>query len=91
MLLISKTARILANHRRKNVETPRTGLVLVLRLGKRARRSVALVGAAPAGLVPLCNRGTLGRIRFLGFALELKQGLRVAGRSVARPNPCVAA
>jgi hypothetical protein len=31
------------------------------------------------------------RIRFLSFALELKQGLRVAGRSVARPNPCVAA
>jgi hypothetical protein len=69
----------------------RTALVLVLRLGKRARRSVALVGAAPAGLAPLCSRDALGRIRFLGFALELKQGLRVAGRSVARPNPCVAA
>ena len=69
----------------------RTALVLGLRLGKGARRSVALVGAAPAGLAPLCSRDTLGRIRFLGFALKLKQGLRVAGRSLARPNPCVAA
>jgi hypothetical protein len=36
----------------KMSKPPRTGLVFVPRLGKRARRSVALVGAAPAGLVP---------------------------------------
>jgi hypothetical protein len=41
----------------KMSKPPRTALVLVLRLGKRARRSVAFVGAAPAGLVPLCSRG----------------------------------
>ncbi len=69
---------------------PRTGLVLVLRLGKSAPFG-GIRGRCYCRSSALCNRGTLGRIRFLGFALELKQGLRVAGRSVARPNPCVAA
>ena len=44
------------------------------------------------GLVPLCSGAVLRQPNpFLRFALELKQSLRVAGRSAARPDPCIAA
>src|ERR1700741_1230912 len=61
----------------------------VLRLGKS--RAEALLGSAPAGLGPYGAEASLGPVRSLGFALEVKQGVGVTGRSAACPDPTIAA
>jgi hypothetical protein len=58
---------------------------------KPSRSTESCEGESSPHLVPLCVEASLGRIGFLGFALEVKQGVGVAGRSLACPDPSIAA